>query len=60
MRSQELAVLQKSVREIIQSIAKSGKYDLVLSEGVVYANDKLDITSKVLDKMKKSFKESKK
>ena len=60
MRSQELAVLQKSVREIIQDIAKSDKYDLVLSEGVVYADDKLDITDKVLDKMKKSFKDGKK
>jgi outer membrane protein len=59
MRSQELAVLQKSVRGIIQDIAKSGKYDLVLSEGVVFANDKLDITNKVLDEMKKSFKKDK-
>lgn len=60
MRSQELAILQKSVRDIIQQIAKSGKYDLVLSEGVVYSNDKLDITSKVLDKMKEAFKKDKK
>lgn len=60
MRNQELAVLQKSVREIIEDIAKSGKYDLVLSEGVVFADDKLDITEQVLDKMKKSFKEGNK
>lgn len=60
MRSQELASLQQSVREIIQGIAKSGKYDLVLSEGVVFASDKLDISEQVLDKMKETFKESKK
>lgn len=60
MRNQELAVLQKSIREIIQNIAKSGNYDLVLSEGVVFADDSLNITEKVLGKMKKSFKESKK
>lgn len=60
MRSQKLAVLQKSVREIIQKIAKSGNYDLILSEGVVFSDDSLDITEKVLDKMKQSFKESKK
>lgn len=60
MRSQELAVLQKSVREIIQEIAKTGKYDLILSEGVVFANDNLDITEQVLDKMKKSYNENKK
>jgi len=60
MRSQELAGLQKEVRDIIQNIAKSEKYDLVLSEGVVFAADKLDITDKVLSKMKKTFKEDKK
>lgn len=60
MRSQELATLQKSVREIIQDIAESGKFDLVLSEGVVFANDKLDISEKVLDKMRKAFEEEKK
>jgi len=60
MRSQELAVLQKSVREIIEEIAKAENYDLILSEGVVFSDDSLDITSKVLDKMKKMFKEGKK
>jgi len=56
VRNKELAKLQKSVRSIINEIAKSGKYSLVLSEGVAYADDKLDITDKVLNKMKKSFK----
>ena len=60
MRNQELAVLQKSVREIIQDIAKAENYDLILSEGVVFSDDSLDITSKVLDKMKESFKKDKK
>lgn len=56
MRSQELAVLQKSVREIINNIAKKDNYDLILSEGVIFASDTLDITSVVLDEMKKNFK----
>ena len=60
MRSQELAVLQKSVRTIIEEIAKAGKYDLVISEGVVYASDALDISDKVLEKMKQKFKDEKK
>lgn len=55
-RNKELAKLQKSVREIINSIAKKGKYSLILSEGVAYASDKLDITDKVLAKMKARFK----
>ncbi|MGB5397914.1 MAG: OmpH family outer membrane protein [Gammaproteobacteria bacterium] len=56
MRSQELATLRESMRTIIEEIAKEGKYDLVLSEGVVYGNDKLDISDKVLDRLKKAFK----
>ncbi len=56
VRNQELAVLQQQVRGIIDDIAKKGKYSLVLSEGVAYTDDKLDITNKVLDEMKSAFK----
>lgn len=56
MRSQELAKLQKSVSDIINGIAKKDKYDLVISEGVVFASEKLDITDAVLKEMKKTFK----
>ncbi|MDT8451749.1 MAG: OmpH family outer membrane protein [Gammaproteobacteria bacterium] len=56
MRSQELAILQKSVRDIINEIATKDKYDLILSEGVVYAADRLDITEVVLERMNKDFK----
>jgi len=57
VRNQELAVLQQSVRSVIEDIAKAEKYDLILtSEGVAYANEKLDISNKVLERMKKAFK----
>ena len=57
VRNQELAVLQQSVRSIIDDIAKAEKYDLILtSEGVAYANEKLDISDKVLKRMNKAFK----
>jgi len=57
VRNQELAVLQQSVRSIIEEIAKDDKFDLILtSEGVAYANEDLDISDKVLERMKKAFK----
>ena len=56
MRSQKLAELQQQIRGIIEDIAKKGDYDLILSDGVVYTSDKLDITDKVLERMKKAFK----
>lgn len=60
VRNQELAVLQTQVRGIIDDIAKKGKYDLILSEGVAFSSPKLDITDKVLDVMKSAFKKKKK
>ena len=56
VRNQELAVLQQQVKSVIDDIAKEGKYNLILSEGVAYADDKHDITVQVLDKMKAAFK----
>lgn len=56
VRSQELAVLQQQVRAIIDDIATKENYTLVLSEGVAFASPKLDITDKVLAKMKSAFK----
>lgn len=51
MRSQEVATLQQSIREIISKIAKKDKYDLILSDGVLHANETFNITQDVLDKM---------
>jgi outer membrane protein len=57
VRNQELATLQQSVRSIIEDIAKAEKFDLILtSEGVAYANQDLDISEKVLGRMKKAYK----
>ena len=56
VRNQELAVLQQSVRSIIEEIAKAEKYDLILtSDGVAFASDALDISDKVLERMQKAF-----
>lgn len=55
-KNEELAKLQKIIFESIQEYAKEAKYDLVITGGVVYANEKVDITSQVLDKLKKQVK----
>ena len=49
-RNEELASLQKMVQQVIVDIAKKEKYDLIL-EGAVYAGDRVDITTKVLEKL---------
>lgn len=52
-RNEELAKLQKLIVETIRVLAKEGQYDLVLTDGVLYASDKIDITALVLEKLKK-------
>ena len=52
-RNQELSKLQRRVIEVIQELAKAEGYDLVVSDGVVFASDKVDITEKVIGRLKK-------
>lgn len=56
MRSQEVAVLQEAIRGVIADIAKNKKYDLIISDGVLHANEKLNITESVLEKMRALIK----
>ena len=50
-RNEELAKLQKLIKETIQSLAKDEEYDLVLGEGLVYASPAIDLTDKVIEKL---------
>lgn len=56
-RNDELGKLQRRVMEMIVGISKEEHYDLILSDGVVYASDKADITHKVLERLKKEYTE---
>jgi len=52
-RGEELDKLQKKVIEVIQDIAKAQDYDLILSEGVVWASKNIDITDDVLRRLER-------
>ena len=58
-QNEELVKLQKSVIKSIQTIAEKEKYDLIVSEGVIYASKKMDITDKILAQLKKQYKSGK-
>lgn len=55
-QNEELIKLQKSVLKAIQQVAQKEKYDLILSEGIVFASKKADITDKILAQLKTQFK----
>ncbi len=57
-RSQELSKIQQTAREVIQKFAKAEKYDLIVSEGVIFAGKRVDITDKVLERLRADFKSS--
>ncbi|MGV6857358.1 MAG: OmpH family outer membrane protein [bacterium] len=51
-RNKALEDLQSSVFSAITAVAESEGYDVVLSENVLYVNKRVDLTQKVLDKLK--------
>lgn len=50
-RNEVLAKLQRDVFEAVTAFAKEQKFDLILSQGVVYSSDRIDITEGVLKKL---------
>lgn len=55
-RSQELSKLQQKVTEVIQTLAKAEKYDLIVSDGVIFAGERVDITDLILERLRADFK----
>jgi len=47
------------VKGVSNKIAKNEKYDLIIHEGIIYSNEKLDMTDKVLKIMKQDFEKQK-
>ncbi|MES9959243.1 MAG: OmpH family outer membrane protein [Sedimenticola sp.] len=51
-RSEELNKLLRYVTEVVNQVAAEEKLDLVLSQGIVYASNRVDLTNRVLDRLK--------
>lgn len=52
-RNEEFSKIQKEILEAIQKVAKDNNYDVVLSDGVLYASPKVDISNLVIEYLKK-------
>ena len=52
-RNEELGKLQKQIYEAIRELAKEESFDLLLTDGVIYANEQIDVTAKVQNKLNK-------
>lgn len=58
-RNELLNKLRTQVAEVVEEVAKDEKIDLVLSDGVVYFSKRVDISDKVVDRLKEKFQRRK-
>lgn len=52
-RNEELAKIQTEIINAIQIVAKENNFDLVLSDGVIFASPKIDMTDLVIQHLSK-------
>ncbi len=52
-RNEEFAKIQKDIVQAINEVAKENKYDIILGEGVIFASPRVDLSNKVIEKLKK-------
>ena len=50
-RNDELGKLQRRIVEAIREIAKDQNFDLLLTDGVIYASEQIDVTTQVQEKL---------
>lgn len=50
-RNEELGKLQRRIYEAIKALAKEENYDLLLTDGVIYASDKVNVTGQIQEKL---------
>jgi outer membrane protein len=55
-QNEERTKLLRQVAEVVKSIGKEEGYDLILTEGVAYAGKNVDISDKVLLRLKQGFR----
>ena len=51
-RNEEIRELQQVIARVLEKLGDSGKYDLILTEGVSYVSDQIDITVEIIDMLK--------
>lgn len=50
-RNEELGKLQRRIVEAIRALAKEEGFDLLLTDGVIYAGEEIDVTNQVQEKL---------
>ena len=59
-RNEEFNKLRRQVAEVVRALGKEENIDLIISDGVVYFSKRVDISERVLERLRENFKSSKK
>jgi outer membrane protein len=51
-RNEEIGKLQQLIKQIIEAAAKDEQYDLVLFDGIAFASPKIDLTDRILERLR--------
>jgi len=51
-RNEEIRELQQVIARVLEQLGDSGEYDLILTEGVSYVSDQIDITAEIVEMLK--------
>ena len=51
-RNEEIRELQQVIARVLEQLGDSGKYDLILTEGVSYVSGQIDITAEIVEMLK--------
>jgi outer membrane protein len=54
-RNEEFSKIQKQIVDAIRAVANEKKYDVILSEGVIFASPKVDISALILEYLSKGY-----
>ena len=52
-RNEEIRELQQVISNVLEKLGDSGKFDLILTEGVSYVSERIDITTRTIEMLKK-------
>jgi outer membrane protein len=54
-RNEEIRLLQQIIAKVLERIGDEQKFDLILTEGVTYVSNKIEITHLVIEELKKEM-----
>lgn len=57
-RNEELGQLQRRILRTVSEFAEEEDYDLVVSDGVVYASDAINITDLIIERLRRQYEQA--